>query len=138
MTLGDKIRTKRKQLQMTQADLAQAMGVSKRTILGWENNQTLPRTRKLFEKLSEVLSLPVNYLLTDDTAFIVDTREQYGSRAGRDASALMQEVTGLFAGGELDEEDMDTFMLAVQQAYVDAKRKNRKYTPKKYISDDPS
>ena len=31
------------------------------------------------------------------------------------------------------EEDMDALMLAVQQAYVDAKKKNKKYTPKKYL-----
>ena len=46
-------------------------------------------------------------------------------------------MTGLFAGGEMAEEDMDALMLAVQQAYVDAKRKNRKYTPKKYLSEEP-
>ena len=30
------------------------------------------------------------------------------------------------------EEDMDELMLAIQEAYVDAKRRNKKYTPKKY------
>lgn len=31
------------------------------------------------------------------------------------------------------EEDMDALMLAVQEAYVEAKKKNReKFTPKKY------
>ena len=44
----------------------------------------------------------------------------------------MAEVTGLFAGGEMAEEDMDTMMLAIQEAYVIAKRNSKKYTPKKY------
>ena len=40
--------------------------------------------------------------------------------------------TGLFAGGQMAEEDMDALMLAVQEAYVEAKRRNRKkYAPKK-------
>jgi len=37
----------------------------------------------------------------------------------------------LFAGGEMAEEDMDAFMFVVQQAYLDAKMKNRKYAPGK-------
>ena len=36
------------------------------------------------------------------------------------------------AGGEMAEEDMDELMLAIQEAYVDAKRRNKKYAPKKY------
>lgn len=41
----------------------------------------------------------------------------------------------MFAGGEMAEEDMDELMLAIQEAYVDAKRRNKKYTPKKYSSE---
>ncbi len=36
----------------------------------------------------------------------------------------------------MTEEDMDALMFAVQQAYVDAKRENKKYTPKKYLQND--
>lgn len=54
----------------------------------------------------------------------------------RGAERLMAEVTGLFAGGEMAEEDMDVFMLTVQQAYIDAKKKNKKYTPKKYRKEE--
>ena len=44
----------------------------------------------------------------------------------------MSEVTGLFAGGEMAEEDMDTMMKAISDAYWIAKEKNRKYTRKDY------
>ena len=43
----------------------------------------------------------------------------------RQAAALMNDITGLFAGGDMAEEDMDTFMKAVQDAYWQAKEKNR-------------
>ena len=43
----------------------------------------------------------------------------------------MQEVTGLFAGGELDQDDMDEMMKAIQDAYWIAKEKNRKYASKR-------
>lgn len=79
------------------------------------------------------MEVPVSYLLTDDAEFIVSAEEQFGYRGRKDAEELVSELTGLFAGGEMAEEDMDALMLAVQQAYVDAKRNNKKYTPKKYL-----
>jgi hypothetical protein len=56
-------------------------------------------------------------------------------RLREDAEKLVQELTGLFAGGELAEEDMDALAFAVQAAYVEAKKNNKKYTPKKYRQD---
>ena len=44
----------------------------------------------------------------------------------------MAEVTGLFAGGELADEDLDEMMKGIQEAYWIAKENNKKYTPKKY------
>mgnify|MGYP004527492339 CR=1 len=56
----------------------------------------------------------------------------YGTRGKQQAQALIAEVSGLFAGGDMAEEDMDEMMKAIQDAYWIAKEKNRKYTPKKY------
>lgn len=85
-------------------------------------------------------ALPLNYLLSDDDAFVLDASEQFGYRGKKGAEKLVQELTGLFAGGELAEEDMDAMMKAIQEAYWIAKEKNRKYVPKKYrgISGDSS
>ena len=44
----------------------------------------------------------------------------------------MSEVTGLFAGGDLAEEDMDVMMKAISDAYWIAKEKNKKFTPNRY------
>ena len=74
----------------------------------------------------------VNYLLTQEDAFVMEAGEKYGYRGRKGAEALVNELTGLFSGGELAEEDMDELMLAIQKAYVIAKENNRKYTPKKY------
>ena len=73
-----------------------------------------------------------DYLLTEKEAFITDSADRFGYRGERDAKALVEDLTGLFAGGQMAEEDMDALMLAVQEAYVEAKRRNReKYAPKK-------
>lgn len=47
---------------------------------------------------------------------------------------LVEEMGGLFAGGELSDDDIDGVMKAMQELYWKAKEDNKKYTPKKYKS----
>jgi hypothetical protein len=42
---------------------------------------------------------------------------------------------GIFAGGNIADEDLDVMMRALQDAYWIAKEKNKKFTPKKYRKD---
>ena len=136
MTFGEKVKEARTKHGFSQVELAEKVGKSRRTVIDWENDKALPRTRNVYEDLATILEVPVSYLLTDDAEFIVSAEEQFGYRGRKDAEELVSELTGLFAGGEMAEEDMDALMLAVQQAYVDAKRNNKKYTPKKYLKGD--
>ena len=48
----------------------------------------------------------------------------------------MADFRGLCAGGEVPESDIDAIMQALQDAYWDAKKLNRKYTNKRYLTDD--
>ena len=116
MTFGEKVREARKNLNISQDDLSNKMGVSRRTVTSWETDKSFPRTRKVYEKLAETLDVPLNYLLSDDDAFVLDASEQFGYRGKKGAEKLVQELTGLFAGGELAEEDMDALAFAVQEA----------------------
>ena len=54
------------------------------------------------------------------------------------AEKLIEEVGGLFAGGELNEEDKDKVFRAITEMYWKAKDNNRKYTPKKYKKNSES
>lgn len=132
MTFGEKVKKARKELGLTQTQLGEKIGVSRRTITSYEADAFPPRTRELYCKLAEVLGVNVNYLLTQEDEFVMDAGEKYGYRGKKGAKTLVNELTGLFAGGELAEEDMDELMLAIQKAYVIAKENNRKYAPKKY------
>ncbi len=132
MKFGEKLRELRKQKHLSQTELGAAVGVSLRTLRGWEVEGRYPKQRELYAKLAEVLECDVDYLLTEKEAFITNSAERFGYRGERDAKALVEDLTGLFAGGQMAEEDMDALMLAVQEAYVEAKRRNReKYAPKK-------
>ena len=132
MKFGEKLRELRKQKHLSQTELGAAVGVSLRTLRGWEVEGRYPKQRELYAKLAEVLECDVDYLLTEKEEFITNSAERFGYRGERDAKALVEDLTGLFAGGQMAEEDMDALMLAVQEAYVEAKRRNReKYAPKK-------
>ena len=91
---------------------------------------------KIKAELAKALDVNVNYLLTQEDEFILGAGEQYGYRGRKGAQALAGELTGLFSGGDLAEEDMDELMLAIQKAYVIAKENNRKYAPEKYKKKD--
>ena len=136
MTFGEKVKAARMKLSLNQDELAEKIGVTRRVICSYENDKSRPRGMDRYKKLAEVLNLNLNYLLSEDEAFIANAEDKYGRRGARQAKELMEEVTGLFAGGELAEEDMDVMMKAIQDAYWIAKENNRKYTPKKYRSEE--
>ena len=70
------------------------------------------------------------------TQAVAEAKEQYGSRGANDAIKLINQVSALFAGGDLDEDTKDEVMKALQNAYWQAKEINKKYTPKKYLRED--
>ena len=131
MNFGEKVKMLRKRAHMSQATLASELGVSTRTVQSYEKGQSYPKQRSIYAKLAALFNVEQNYLLTESEAFAVSAGEQYGSRGKREAKALLAELTGLFAGGELAEEDMDSMMYEVQKAYIEAKEANKRFTPKK-------
>lgn len=135
MQFGEKLREARKKAGLKQKDLARAIGVSLRTITNYETANVYPKKREHYYKLAEVLGVDVNYLMADGEAFITDAAEKYGLRGAKQARALVRDVTGLFAGGELDQDDMDVMMKAIMDAYWAAKEKNRKYAPEKHLAE---
>lgn len=136
MTFGEKVKAERTKLGLNQDELAEKIGVTRRVICSYENDKSRPRGMDRYKKLADALNLNLNYLLSEDEAFVANAEDKYGHRGARQAKELMEEVTGLFAGGEMAEEDMDVMMKAIQDAYWIAKENNKKYTPKKYRSEE--
>lgn len=136
MSFGEKLRDLRNNKKMTQAQLAKEIGVSSRTIISYENGNSYPKKREVYFKLATFFNVDVNYLLTEDEEFITEAKSKYGNHGAKQAEELVAEIGGLFAGGQLSEEDKDAVMRSLQQAYWDAKEENKKYTPKKYRKND--
>lgn len=136
MTFGEKVKNERNRLGLNQDELAKKIGVTRRVISSYENDSSRPRGTERHKKLAEALGVNINYLLSEDEAFIADVEDNYGHRGAKQAKELLAEVTGLFAGGEMADEDMREMVDAIQEAYLIAKKNNKKYTPKKYRKDE--
>ena len=72
-------------------------------------------------RLAELLHVSADYLLSDGKEPAA-THETQDARA---ADLLVKELSAMFAGGRLSEEDRDAAMEAIQQAYWDGRRISR-------------
>lgn len=62
MTLGERIKLKRKESKLTQKQLAEKLGIDHTTISKWESDTYEPDTKSL-NALSEILRVSTDYLL---------------------------------------------------------------------------
>lgn len=132
MTFGEKLRVLRMQKGMTQQQLAKAAGLGINTISNYEIGKTYPHNREVYSTLAGILDVPVDSLRNENDDFIVNASERYGYSGKKQAIKLVEEMGGLFAGGDLSDEDLDGVMKTLQEYYWKAKEDNKKYTPKKY------
>ena len=65
MTFGEKIAKQRKELNFTQEQLADVLGVSRQSISKWESDIAYPETDKLIE-LGKLFDCSMDYLLKED------------------------------------------------------------------------
>ena len=130
MNFAEKLRQLRKQKGLSQEAVAKAIGVTRRTYISYELDGRYPKTRERYARLAEIFEVDTNYLFTENEAFVSQAGAKYGNRGLQQANALVSELSGLFAGGELSEEDRDAVMQSLQEAYWLAKKENRKYRKK--------
>ena len=135
MTFGEKIKTLRKSKGMSQSELANQIGVTYRTIRGWEVEGRYPKQSNLYQKLANVFQCDVSYLMSEDEAFITEASEQFGNRGAKQAQQILEQAAAMFAGGELTDEDKTAFMDEIQSLYLDSKKRAKKFTPKKYLKE---
>ena len=130
MSFGDKLKDLRIKSGMSQEQLAQKLGITRRSIVYYETSERYPKKREILLGIAKVFSVPVDFLVTEKEEFVIDAAEKYGSSGVRDANELIAEIGGLFAGGKLDEEDKDKVFKAITDLYFEAKQMNKKYGSK--------
>ena len=141
MTFGEKLKSVRLTLNLSQSELAEKTGISERSLYTYEQTGILPRSNNL-RKLADALNVSVSYLLDDEETdpkknidhdiFIANSKNRYGYKGAREATELLSRASALFAGGELDDEAKELFFLSLMEVYLDSKQEARnKFSPKK-------
>lgn len=136
MEFADRLKEKRLEANLTQAELAKRTGITSRTIQHYEVGTRVPKNIEIVAKLAETLDTTVEYLMGKSGSYVVAAAEKNGQKVARELDAMVNEIAAQFAGGELSEEAMDGAMAALNRAYWIAKENNKKFTPKKYRSDE--
>jgi transcriptional regulator with XRE-family HTH domain len=132
MTFGEKVRSLRQKKELSQTALASEIGVSMRTVQNYEANCGFPKSTEIAFKLSKALDVSYEYLMGNEGDFVIEAQVKYGYKGRKDAQELINDFGGLFAGGELSENDKDAVFKALTDIYWETKENNKKYIPKKY------
>ena len=132
MKFSEKLKEARKNAGLKQPELAKAVGVSVRTIASYETGETYPRKRETYQVLADALNVDVHDLMNEEETFVLAAGQEYGSHGAKQAEKLIADMSALYAGGQLSEEDKDIVMKALQDIYWESKARNaQKYSPKK-------
>ena len=140
MTISEKVRSARDLLGISQEDLANLIGVSRRSVVAWETAGATPRGWRM-NKLAEILQVSADYLRSDEITdplygmekkeYIDEARSRFGQKGAKELDYLLERNTALFAGGEISEEAKDAYFEAVTKAYFACKEAARKSSGKK-------
>ena len=123
MKFGDKVLSARRQLGLSRDRLSEMTGISKRAIAYYELEGKIPKQRSSLEALSRALKTTPEALMDDNAEFVLRAGEDYGEQGRKEAQKLVRQIRSLYAGGTLQEKDIDAMMLAIQDAYWIAKKK---------------
>lgn len=143
---GDKVKDRREELGLSQEQLGDLIGVSRRTIVSYETQGKFPRQATL-RKLAEALGVTQRYLSKDDCdnpnegiqeePFIVAAQEAFGKKGAEEMADLLMRNEALFAGGSLSQDQKDMFYEALTRAYFENKQHAREKFAKKKKAAQP-
>lgn len=134
--LGENIKFYRTSLKMTQADLADALGVFSTTVSAWEVGRNKPLIDKI-EMMAKIFNVKKSELLGETSEVFTPELSKKDERdIQKDIEIMIQELdNGLYSKdtAEYDEETRQLLISSLEQAARIAKlAAKEKFTPKKY------
>lgn len=121
MKFSEKLKEARKKAGLSQGALAEKAQISVRTLQNYEMGKRYPASLDIAVNLAEALGTTAEELLSTGEKSIVSAKGD----AKAQLQELVQAVSGLFAGGEIGDEDRDAAMEAIIAAYWAAKKEKR-------------
>lgn len=130
MKFAEKLRKERLSKNLSQEQLGEMIGISKRSIIKYENGTSIPRASAI-HKMAKALDVSYEYLDIEEidnpqyNQDIAGYKEQafdkYGLNGEKEITELLNANRALFAGGSISEETKDAYFQAVTEAYFACK-----------------
>ncbi len=121
MEFGDKIKSKRLELKLSQQTLAEKSGLSLRSIQNYESGNRHPANIAIVKDIAAALGTSYEYLLDDKSQYVIEAALRGGEDAALDIDRLLSDIQGIFAGGSLSQQDKDKVMRAINEIYWETK-----------------
>ena len=139
-SFADKVRMTRDMQKMSQTELGEKIGVTRRSICAYESGKAMPH-RKMLQKLADALDVTVTYLTDPNEEDphagmardmrVNAVRERFGNGAARELIEFAEKGESFFAGGDNSQVDKDVLFDILATAYYAAKsRASETFTPK--------
>lgn len=128
MPFSENLRFLREKKGLTQREVADAVDINLRTLQNYELGKCFPRKEAVAKKLADYFNVPLSHLMSPGDYYVLDAGKNGGSRAEREMSQILNELSALFAGGKLTPEDEELVMKTLVEIYWDSKeRAKEKY-----------
>jgi len=127
MTFAEKLKQVRIGCRLTQEQIAEIIGVTRKTIILYEAGDRTPKQEKVYESLANHFQTSVDFWKYDNTEDFEKTATiAYGADGKQQAQKLLSDAAGLFAGGALSDEDKEAVFNALQKVYWEIKMEKAK------------
>lgn len=138
MSIGERMKSLRKQNKLTQVELAKKSNISRSYLADIENDRYNPSLETL-KALSNSLNVNLSDIVSEKNESNINLNQRDKKSINNDLKELIDEFrsgtdgTAYYNGHALDESDLDLIESAMKIALEQIKIKNKeKYTPKKY------
>ena len=125
MKTGEKIKELRKKCGISQEELAKRIGVSRRSLIYYEQGDSFPTKPEVITALAEAFGITTDELLGGACADSLNV----GTKTQKSVQELVDAICAVFYGSELSQDGKDAAMYAINDAYWQAKRRNGKLSP---------
>ena len=126
MHFNEKLRLARLSKHLTQTQLAELTNLTLRTIQNYELGYRMPKKRSTYSSLAAALGISEEVLTDSSATFTLRPTEHYKHSGPGQAMFIVDELKTMWSSDEMDENEMDSVMQALQEAYWESKRGRRK------------
>ena len=124
MTFAEKVKILRTEKGWIQQELADALGVSVRTVKNYESGDSYPKNRLIYKKMARIFGVDMNELLHENEEFAMPEKDD---AAYDDYKILRQSLNGMkkaLASEKIGQRDKDILMKKIWDLYCKNKDKS--------------